>query len=102
MSVISEFLKKALTIARLRSPGRDDGIVARILWRTALVSKATQATQATSDAEIASIHKAAEAAFQDPRNYGEGMLILTLDDKGNEDEQELEEAYDKLVPEFFR
>lgn len=99
MCVISEFLKKALTIARLRSPGRDDGIVARILWRTALVLKATQAT---SDAEIASIHKAAEAAFQDPRNYGEGMLILTLDDKGNEDEQELEEAYDKLVPEFFR
>lgn len=94
----SEYLKKALSIARLRSPGHDDGTVARILWKTAVL----RATPAASDADITSMRKAAEAAFQDPKNHGEGMLILTLDEKGEEDEQELEEAYDKLVPEFFR
>ncbi|KAK0118550.1 hypothetical protein ONS95_007438 [Cadophora gregata] len=94
-----EFLRKALSIARLRSPGRDDGTVARILWKTANVLKGTQSA---SESEINYMRKAAEAALQDPKNHGEGMLILTLDEKGEVNEQELEEAYDKLVPEFFR
>ncbi|KAH7416715.1 P-loop containing nucleoside triphosphate hydrolase protein [Cadophora sp. MPI-SDFR-AT-0126] len=94
-----EYLRKALSIARLRSPGRDDGTVARILWITAIF---LEGAGAASNAEISSMRKAAEAAFQDPRNHGDGMLILTLDDTGEADEQELEDAYDKLVPEFFR
>jgi len=94
-----EYLKKALSIAQLRSPSHDDGAVARILWKMSTVMKGTRSA---SDTEIESTRKAAEKALRDPMNHGEGGPVVTWDENGEEDAKELEFSYDALVPEFFR
>ncbi|KAL2064598.1 hypothetical protein VTL71DRAFT_3735 [Oculimacula yallundae] len=95
-----EYLRKALSIARLRSPGRDDGTIARILWRIALVLKAAQGDFEEEDAD--SMRRAAEKALKDPKNHGQGGLVLALNDIGELDDIEWEGHYDALVPEVFR
>ncbi|KAG4441816.1 hypothetical protein IFR05_002680 [Cadophora sp. M221] len=95
-----EYLRKALSIARLRSPVYDDGTVARILWKTAVVLK--EATDSARSGEIDLLLESAERALEDPRNSGGCGHVLPRDDNGQVDETGLQEMYDSLVPEFFR
>ncbi|KAH7348885.1 P-loop containing nucleoside triphosphate hydrolase protein [Rhexocercosporidium sp. MPI-PUGE-AT-0058] len=95
-----EYLKKALSIARLRSPARDDGTIARILWKTSVILQRMKKGGLGTEAD--SMRVAAELALQDPRNHGDCGPVMPLDDKGEIDEVELEVMYDALVPEFFR
>ncbi len=93
------YLEKALAIAQLRSPSRDDGTIARILFKMAKVLEqdvlaGPQAQQTRNRAEVA--RRALTAS-------GEGNMVQILDDEGNVDyEEEEDEAYDLLVPIFFR
>jgi hypothetical protein len=93
------YLKKALTIAELRSPNRDDGPIARILWTQAKVLESD--TFGKYQEEAATLRRRAAAAQQELLAAGEGGEIPILDD--DYADRDLEEAsYDALVPLFYR
>jgi len=97
--VARQLLDKAKAIAELRSPTRDDGVIARILWKTAVVLESD--VYGTYAAEAAELRKRAEVARQDLLNSGEGGLIPFIDEYEAERDEE-EDSYDALVPLFFR
>ncbi len=72
------FLNKALTIAELRSPNRDDGPIARILWTKAKVLES--ATFGNYQEEAEGLRRRAAAAKQELFAAGEGGDILILGD----------------------
>lgn len=89
-----------MTIAQLRSPHRDDGTMARILWKTSVVLE-DDAVGAYA-AESTSKRTRAELARRKLTGNGEGNLVFTLDEHGNVDPNETEDSYDALVPGYFR
>jgi hypothetical protein len=93
-------LDKALAIAQLRSPARDDGTVARILWKTSVVLEDDVAGYYQKEATEMRIR--ADIALRKLSGNGEGGLVVTIDEEGNADAVETEDAYDALVPGFFR
>lgn len=94
------YLDKARAIAELRSPTRDDGMIARILWKTACVLEAD--TFGRFALEAKDLRTRAEVARQAMLAGGEGGLIPFLEDfdEGMRDPEE--DSYDALVPLFFR
>jgi hypothetical protein len=93
------YLKKALTIAELRSPNRDDGPIARILWTQAKVLESD--TFGKYQEEAATLRRRAAAAQQELLAAGEGGDIPILN--ADYADRDLEEAsYDALVPLFYR
>ena len=93
------YLEKAKQIAQLRSPNRDDGVIARILWKTAVILEGDVLGKFSSDA--AALRQRAELARQELRASGEGGLIPFIDEDDAERDQE-EDSFDALVPLFFR
>jgi hypothetical protein len=101
------FLAKARGIAELRSPARDDGTIARILWKTAQVLRENPAGVSVRDAKEAGdlLHRAylARAALVACNEAGEsdavGMSVTGNDQAGVIDEEEL---FDLLVPGYYR
>jgi hypothetical protein len=93
------FLDKALTIAQLRSPARDDGTMARILWKTSMV---LDDDVVGGGKEASEMRLRADLALRKLSGNGEGALVVTIDEDGNADPVETEDAYDALVPGFFR
>lgn len=89
-----------MTIAELRSPSRDDGLIARILWKTAQVLDDN--IDGTFRAEAAQKRNRAAVAKRSLTGRGEGDLVLVLDEDGNADVDEEEASYDALVPGYFR
>ena len=92
------WITKSLAIAELRSPSRDDGTIARILFKLSKVLEndvlaGPQAQQFRNRADVARHALAAR---------GEGNMVQVLDEDGNVDYDEEEYAYDALVPIFFR
>jgi len=95
------YLDKAMAIAQLRSPTRDDGTMARILWKTSEVMN--EDPYGTYKVEADQMRVRAEVARRDLTNSGEGTgLVFSLDEEGNADGAEIEDSYDALVPGFFR
>ena len=94
------YLNKALTIAQLRSPNRDDGTVARILWKTSVVLEDNG--DASCQKEATEMRLRADIALRKLTHSGEGGWAMTLDEEGNADAIAIEDAYDALVPGFFR
>jgi hypothetical protein len=93
------FLDKAMAIAQLRSPNRDDGTMARIMWKTSKVMEDdTFGTYAKQSEEF---RIKAEVALKFLTGNGEGGVIIAIDDQGNLDAIE-EDYYDALVPGYFR
>ena len=93
------YLHKAKQIAQLRSPNRDDGVIARIVWKTAVILESDVLGKFSSDA--AALRHRAEVARQVLRASGEGGLIPFIDEEDAERDQE-EDSFDALVPLFFR
>ncbi|KAH0564815.1 hypothetical protein GP486_001804 [Trichoglossum hirsutum] len=101
-------LDKAKAIAELRSPTRDDGTIARILWKTAVVMESdtfgehvTPAALRTYAAEAADLRRRAELARQQLLADGEGGIIPYIDETIAERNEE-EDSYDVLLPLYFR
>jgi hypothetical protein len=89
-----------MAIAQLRSPNRDDGTMARILWKTSEVLN--DDTFGTYKVEADEMRIRAEVARRDLTNSGEGGLVFAIDEEGNADAIEIEDSYDNLVPGYFR
>jgi hypothetical protein len=94
------YLDKAMTIAQLRSPDRDDGTMARIMWKTSQVLESDTLATFLDDANELRIR--AELALKTLSAKGEGGIVFSFDDDGNPDPDEMEDAYDSLVPGYFR
>jgi tetratricopeptide (TPR) repeat protein len=94
------WLDKALNIAQLRSPGRDDGTITRLLWKTSQVLESDAVGAYQNEANEMRIR--AEMARKDLTGKGEGGVVIALDEDGLEVIDELEKSYDQLVPLFFR
>ncbi|MCJ1400647.1 hypothetical protein MMC11_003855 [Xylographa trunciseda] len=97
--VAKGYLDKARAIAELRSPARDDGTIARILWKTAQVME--DDTYGSYAQEAAVLRNRAEIARRTLTGRGEGDLI-SIDENGDPDADEEEASYDALVPMYFR
>jgi hypothetical protein len=100
------FLNKARNIAELRSPARDDGTIARILWKIAMVLKNQPGGTSLADANEAGRLLAraynARSTLTASGEGGEGELYeLERRDAMTEMERE-EESFDLLVPGYFR
>jgi hypothetical protein len=89
-----------MAIAQLRSPKRDDGTMARILWKTSVVLASD--TFGTYQKEANDMLIRAEVARQDLTGNGEGGVVIALDEEGNADPVETEDSYDALIPGYFR
>lgn len=94
-------LDKARQIAELRSPARDDGTIARILWKIACVMEDDPAIGLYA-AEAAQLRNRAEIARRTLTGRGEGEVLISIDKDGNADEGDEEAAYDALVPMYFQ
>jgi len=100
------FLNKARNIAELRSPARDDGTIARILWKIAMVLKnqpgGTSLAEANEANQLLTRAYNARSALTASGEGGEGELYeLERRDAMTEMEKE-EESFDLLVPGYFR
>jgi hypothetical protein len=91
-------LEKAKAIAELRSPKRDDGTIARILYVLYCVMKEDLLTVA--DAE--EIRVRAEIARTTLVSQGESAIVDAYDPDGNLQPADEAKLYDALVPIFFR
>jgi hypothetical protein len=74
--------------------------VARILWKTSIVLD--DDLVGSYQKEAAEMRIRAEVALRKLTGKGEGGLVVTIDEEGNADAVETEDAYDALVPGFFR
>jgi len=83
----------------LRSPTRDDGVIARILWKTAVVLESDVLGKFSSEADA--LRQRAEVARAQLMANGEGGKIPFIDEDDAERDQE-EDSYDALVPLFYR
>jgi hypothetical protein len=92
------YLDKALAIAELRSPARDDGTIARILFKMAQVLE----NDLLTGYEAQQLRTRADVARKALTGAGEGHVVHVLDEDGNVDFDEEDDAYDALVPIFFR
>jgi hypothetical protein len=94
------YLDKAMAIAQLRSPDRDDGTMARIMWKTSQVLESETFGIFLDDANELRIR--AELALKTLSAMGEGGIVFSVDEDGNADPDEMEDAYDSLVSGHFR
>lgn len=94
------YLDKAMTIAQIRSPIRDDGTMARILWKTSLVLERDTLGRYQDEASQKRIR--AEVIRTKLNNNGEGALVLAFGEDDYTDQTEEEDTYDALVPGYFR
>lgn len=83
----------------MRSPTRDDGVIARILWKTAVVLESDVLGKFSSEA--GELRQRAELARNNLVASGEGGSIPFADEDDTERDQE-EASYDALVPLFYR
>jgi tetratricopeptide (TPR) repeat protein len=100
------FLSKARHIAELRSPLRDDGTIARILWKISMVLRNQPSGMSVKEAKEADQILAraylARSALTESGEAAEGE-IYDLDRREAMSEMEREEeSFDLLVPGYFR
>ena len=91
------YLDKARAISELRSPNRDDGPIARILWRTSVVLE----SDGQQPKEAAELRTRADTARQFLIAAGEGGALPCNEEDGTERDEE-KDSYDVLVPLFYR
>lgn len=59
-------------------------------------------TYGTFQDEATQLRIRADLALRKLTTNEEGGIVLSLDDEGNADQAEVEDAYDSLVPGYFR
>jgi hypothetical protein len=91
---------KARNIAELRSPTRDDGTVARILWQTAQALRYHVSGSGNEEARL--LLERAYAARDALKITGEAVDLQTLDEEERPEIEDEEESFDQLVPGYFR
>lgn len=74
--------------------------MARIMWKKSVVLENDTFGQYIDEAK--ELRLRAELALRKLSDNGEGFAVITLDDEGNEDQLDTEDAYDALVPGYFR
>ena len=90
-----------MAIAQLRSPNRDDGTIARVLWKMSVVLE--DDTFGTYQSVANEMRIRAEVARRTLTGNGEGGLtFVAIDEDGNADANEVEDSFDALVPEYLR
>lgn len=89
-----------MAIAQLRSPDRDDGTMARIMWKKSQVLESDTFGTFLDDASELRIR--AELALKTLSAQGQGGIVFSFDDDGSPDPDEMEDAYDSLVSGYFR
>lgn len=94
------YLAKARSIAELRSPTRDDGTVARILWKTAQALK--YHVSGAGNEEARQLLERAYAARDALNASGEAVDVPFNDDEERPEIENEEETFDQLVPGYFR
>ena len=72
--------------------------MARVLWKTSVVSESE--TFGTSRRMPRSC-KSELSWLKTLTAKGEGGIVFSVDEEGNADRDEMEEAYDSLVPVYF-
>jgi hypothetical protein len=91
-------LDKALAIAELRNPSRDDGTIARILFKMAeVLENDPLKLQIAQD-----LRARAGVARLTITGMGDGHILQIIDEEGNMNFDEGDDAFDALVPIFFR
>ncbi|CZT03883.1 uncharacterized protein RAG0_10529 [Rhynchosporium agropyri] len=100
MNNAKAYLDKAMAIAQLRSPDRDDGTMARMMWRMSVVLDSD--TYGTFQDEATALRNRAELAMREMSAQGEGGGVLVLDEEGAVDQNEMEDAFNSLVPGYLR
>jgi hypothetical protein len=101
--IYSGFLAKARSIAELRSPSRDDGTIARILWKTGQTLRKRSWSNDAREAEQLLLR--AYNAKATLETAGEGGEESFYDRDVNDPRLELEieeERFDLLVPGYLR
>lgn len=96
-------LDRAKEIAELRSPRYDDGPIARINWKTAIVLESYPYGAFKQTAN--ELRDKAMAAYTNLTQSGEGGRIPVPDDEDADDYNEIEQEedmFDALVPLFYR
>ncbi len=91
-------LEKARSIAELRSPTRDDGTIARILYMLARVMQNNVLTAAQAQP----LQTRAEMARANLMGRGESAPLDVYDPDGNLEVEDELVFYNLLVPVFFR
>jgi hypothetical protein len=91
-------LEKARSIAELRSPSRDDGTIARIIWMQANVMREDVLSAGAAD----QLRIRAEVALNNLTEKGEATPLTQYDKEGNVVVPDEETLYDALVPGYFR
>ena len=99
LTIRRSYLDKALKIAELRSPNRDDGPIARILWKTAEVLEDDTFGKYAEEADA--LRTRAAVAQRLLLGSGEGGEIPFREERDADRNQE-KESYDALVPLFYR
>ncbi|KAH7416710.1 hypothetical protein BKA64DRAFT_701492 [Cadophora sp. MPI-SDFR-AT-0126] len=91
--------EKAKAILRLRSPTRDDGPIARLLWKTAVILDTDPDGESKADA--AKLRLQARQARQELVANGEGGEV-PYDERDGRDRSKEEDSFAALVPLFYR
>jgi hypothetical protein len=94
------YLDKAMAIAQFRNPDRDDGTIARIIWKKSQVLESEPFGASIDEANELRIR--AELALKTLSGSRKRAIVFSVDDDGNPDPEEMEDAYDSLVPGYFR
>lgn len=74
--------------------------MARILWKTSVILD--DDVIGTYQKEANDMRLRAEIALRKLTGGGEGGLVIAIDEEGNADAAETEDAYDALLPVGFR
>ncbi len=89
-----------MRIAELKSPYRDDGMIARIMWKKSVVLESDMyGTFRTTANELL---MRAEIKRKQLAGSGEGDIVIALDEDGNPDASETEDSYNVVVPGYCR
>jgi tetratricopeptide (TPR) repeat protein len=94
------YLDKAMAIAQIRSPGGDDGTMARIMWKLSQVLESEMFGTFLKDAAVLRIR--VELTLKSLKAKGEGGVVFGVNEEWSVDQEEMEDAYDALVPGNFR
>jgi len=89
-----------MAIVQHRNPDRGDGTMARVVWKTSVVPESE--TFGTFQEDATELRIRAELALKTQTAKSKVGIVFSVDEEGNTDRDAMEEAYDSLVPGYFK